>query len=71
MDEKKKKNCLADKILPGMLGDGVNGKLYEHASNAHVNLFIIWVKSVTNSMLFSTKVSYVAIFWVILKAFIQ
>ena len=31
---------------------GRDGKMYERASNARVNFFIVWVKSVTNSMLF-------------------
>ena len=56
MDEIRKKiNCLEDINGPGMLGDNRNGKMYEHASNACVNFFIIWVKFVTNSTLFCRK----------------
>ena len=39
-----------------------DGKMYERASNAHVNFFVVWVKSVTIFLLFFfRKVSYVAI----------
>ena len=34
------------------LGQPRDGKTYERASNARVNFFIFWVKSVTNSTLF-------------------
>ena len=32
-----------------------DGKVYKRASNARVNFFIVWVKSVTNSTLFCCK----------------
>ena len=49
-----------------------DGKTYERASNACVKMFIVWVKSVTNSTLFGRESELCcdfALFGVILMAF--
>ena len=46
---------------------GRDGKTYKRASNARVNFFIVWVKSVTNSTLFCFKKELccnLVLFWV-------